>query len=112
MTKTEDRTWPLEHNSKYRMVNTHSPDRCEGEVCVLHNMTDHPMRDFPQHWRGDRYLMERICPHGVGHPDPDQWDFFVAARGEKWASAEFIHGCDGCCRATPEAIALAEANYG
>ena len=33
--------------------------------------------------------MERTCPHGVGHPDPDS----------PWAhdSHEWIHGCDGCC---------------
>lgn len=35
--------------------------------------------------------MERICPHGVGHPDPDEIDLEVNAKG--------IHGCDGCCSA-------------
>jgi hypothetical protein len=30
--------------------------------------------------------MERICDHGVGHPDPDE---FMA---DVW-----VHGCDGCC---------------
>lgn len=41
---------------------------------------------WPQHWRGDRHLMERICPHGVGHPDPDD------------INPDGVHGCDGCCR--------------
>jgi hypothetical protein len=69
---------------------THTPETCAGEACTLHNRSDHSMRKFPQHWRGDRGIMERICPHGVGHPDPDS----------PWPadSAEWIHGCDGCCR--------------
>lgn len=29
--------------------------------------------------------MERICPHGVGHPDPDD------------TNPDTVHGCDGCC---------------
>jgi hypothetical protein len=33
--------------------------------------------------------MERVCPHGVGHPDPD--DINVILGPEK------VHGCDGCC---------------
>jgi hypothetical protein len=43
------------------------------------------MRRWPQNWRGDRYLIERICPHGVGHPDPDD------------LNPDTVHGCDGCC---------------
>jgi hypothetical protein len=34
--------------------------------------------------------MERICPHGVGHPDPDH--VFYTKR-----MTDTIHGCDGCC---------------
>lgn len=34
--------------------------------------------------------MERICKHGIGHPDPD--DLKVQS---SWA--EGVHGCDGCC---------------
>lgn len=34
-------------------------------------------------------LVEWICPHGVGHPDPAS----ARAMGESWS----IHGCDGCC---------------
>lgn len=85
-------------NSKEVLRTTHSPERCAGQkACPLHKRTNHSMRAFPQHFRWDRGLMERICPHGIGHPDPDQWDFFVAVYGEERAHAEFIHGCDGCC---------------
>jgi hypothetical protein len=88
-------TWKLEH-SKEVLINTHSPDQCLDEVCVLHNMTDHSMRSFPQHWRDDRAIMERICTHGVGHPDPDQIPFWQRTRSGNW-EYEMIHGCDGCC---------------
>jgi NTP pyrophosphatase (non-canonical NTP hydrolase) len=41
--------------------------------------------------------MERTCPHGIGHPDPDQWEFMVEKWGLAAAVAEFSHGCDSCC---------------
>lgn len=84
----------LEHT--YRLLRCHPASECEGHPCPLHNRTDHSMRSFPQHWRGDRALMERTCPHGIGHPDPDQWDYLVRVRGRNHAAAEFVHGCDGC----------------
>lgn len=43
-------------------------------------------------WRADKGIMERVCRHGVGHPDPD--DLIVKSRPE----LADIHGCDGCCR--------------
>jgi hypothetical protein len=43
------------------------------------------MRSWPQHWRGDRGIIERVCDHGIGHPDPDD------------RNRDKIHGCDGCC---------------
>ena len=78
----------LEH-SKQVVFNTHDREKCAGEFCTIHNMSNHSMRKFPQSWREDRRIMERICPHGIGHPDPDE----VYLYG-KWDST---HGCDGCC---------------
>lgn len=89
-------TAQLEHSPIEIMA--HAPSKCAGEACALHNRSDHKMRAFMQHWRDDRGLMERICTHGVGHPDPDQWDYLKQRYGKKTASAEFVHGCDGCCR--------------
>jgi hypothetical protein len=40
--------------------------------------------------------MERICPHGVGHPDPDDAAYHIRI-GQGYKT---IHGCDGCCRQT------------
>jgi len=77
---------------------THPASRCEGQTCCIHNPSDHPMKHFPQLWRDDRGLMERTCPHGVGHPDPDDIDYKRRTRGAEYARYESIHGCDGCCR--------------
>jgi hypothetical protein len=41
-------------------------------------------------------LVERVCPHGVGHPDPDPDS--VARLAESTGGAHHgVHGCDGCC---------------
>jgi hypothetical protein len=73
------------------VLEIHNPDRCAGSPCCIHNPSSHHMRDWPLNWRNDRGIMERLCPHGVGHPDPD--DLRV-----RTVSAEGVHGCDGCCR--------------
>jgi hypothetical protein len=76
-------------NSDTVLYNLHDSSRCAGEYCTIHNMSDHSMRSFPQSWRWDSDIMERICPHGIGHPDPDN----------PWSNDDhrWIHGCDGCC---------------
>lgn len=68
----------------------HSKDKCAGTVCAIHNPSDHHMREWPQHWRDDRGIIERICKHGVGHPDPD--DYAIRTGRDSG-----IHGCCGCC---------------
>ena len=72
-----------------RILYVHHPSNCEHEfrACCIHRPSNHHMRNWPQLWRADKHLMERGCPHGVGHPDPD--GIFERGAG--------IHGCDGCC---------------
>ena len=70
-------------------VFTHDESACKGNFCPVHNPSNHHMKDWPQHYRGDRGITERICPHGIGHPDPD---CLLANKGDNG-----IHGCDGCC---------------
>lgn len=73
-----------------RLVNVHEADACMNKsACTIHYPSNHIMREFPQKWRTDRGFMERICVHGIGHPDPDETlndDRLLA-----------VHGCDGCC---------------
>lgn len=81
-------------------LQTHAPARCEGDACCIHNPSSHPLDKAPLNWRADRYLMERICSHGVGHPDPDD----LAHKKRRMAPTDYdgytfgVHGCDGCCR--------------
>jgi len=71
-------------------LHTHPEAQCEGQVCCIHNPSDHHMVGWPQNWRSDRKIMERICPHGIGHPDPD--DYRITHGFDSG-----VHGCDFCC---------------
>ncbi len=81
-------------------LRTHPEKYCAGQICCIHNPSDHPLRDAALNWRDDRHLMERICSHGIGHPDPDD----LAHKRRMMPSDVYdnyafgIHGCDGCCR--------------
>ncbi len=101
-------------------MNVHDASQCNGRTCIIHNPTDHQMRSWPLHWRSDRGIFERICPHRIGHPDPDQQAYwheqghqdFLATLSEAdpadlpldhgghvadYISGQMTHGCDGCC---------------
>ena len=78
----------LEHSNI--SINSHDLEVCAGSVCAFHNRTDHHMRKFRQFYRLDRNAMERICGHGVGHPDPDDIDIVNG-------KSDGIHDCDACC---------------
>ena len=71
----------------------HSLNQCAGEFCPLHNPSEHKMKDWPTNIR-DSNLVERMCEHGVGHPDPDSVAYFE----RRGITHMGIHGCDGCCR--------------
>ena len=49
--------------------------------------------------RRETGLIEHICKHGIGHPDPDSLAW-LKNRGSKDGG---IHGCDGCCIPKKEA---------
>ena len=77
-----------------REIITHDASKCAGRPCCVHRPSNHHMKDWPQIYREDIGVTERICPHGVGHPDPDQpWP------ADDW---RWVHGCDGCCRPNNE----------
>lgn len=79
-------------------MSVHDKEACRfPERCVIHNMSDHSMREFTQHWRSDRGLMERTCDHGIGHPDPDSAYFMRHVMTSQQYVTEMVHGCDGCC---------------
>jgi len=77
-----------------QVIKVHNKSDCKGQYCCIHNPSNHFMKDWPTHWRDDRGLMERICKHDVGHPDPD--DLAHKKRiGDP--DSEGVHGCCGCC---------------
>lgn len=75
------------------LFNVHSGEVCGGRPCVIHSPTKHHMRTWPLHWRDDRAIFERFCEHSVGHPDPDQHDYWQ----ETDQMHQSVHGCCGCC---------------
>jgi hypothetical protein len=90
------------------LTNVHRASDCHPKPCPIHRPTDHHMVTWPQHYRhrierkiffrgqwvtlpGDyRNIMERICSHGVGHPDPD--DLRI-----RMGYDDGSHSCDMCC---------------
>jgi hypothetical protein len=83
-------TWQI--NSR-QVITIHAKAACKGHYCSMHNPSNHHMRDWPMLWRSDTGVMERLCPCGVGHPDPDDAAYNIRI-GQAHKS---IHGCCGCC---------------
>ena len=83
-------TWKLNSG---QVITTHAESQCKGQYCCIHNPSNHHMRDWPMKWRDDTGVMERICPCGVGHPDPDDLAYNIKI-GQDWKG---VHGCCGCC---------------
>lgn len=99
--------------------NVHDPERCEGRGCPVHHPSGHHMATWPMLWRADTGVMERTCPHGIGHPDPDHIAFVTSLTPEHdcldknntWRDEDeckyphlnwqAVHGCDGCCVPAP-----------
>lgn len=71
----------------------HEVSKCAGHFCCIHRPSRHPLATAPLNWRGPDIGMERICEHGIGHPDPDD----LAHRESAGLTPHGIHGCDGCC---------------
>lgn len=89
-------------------LKTHRKDACTGPPCVIHSPSDHPLKGAPLFWRPERMLMERVCEHGVHHPDPDDRSHWERRIGDDPISRGFLdlriehEDCDGCCTGTYE----------
>jgi len=87
-------------------LRVHDKEKCVGRFCPIHNPSQHSMINWPTHWRDDRRIMERICPCGIGHPDPDDLAFrekLARDKDKKETGIEKedysylgIHGCCSC----------------
>ena len=69
-------------------LDVHKRIDCRGPWCVVHAPMQGPWDLWPTYWRSDRRIMERICPHGTGHP--------VAEDYGRLPDHELVHGCCGC----------------
>jgi hypothetical protein len=87
----------VEYAGKPLAVSVHPAKDCANDpACVIHKPSANNMRDWPMNFRNDkRGLIERVCTHGVGHPDLDSASFFIRTGHSSMAA----HGCDGCCHA-------------
>lgn len=78
---TDDRgTWylPSPDGEGTLVYNAHPAGQCAGGSCALHGPSDHWASGMPLHWEYSAEtggVMERLCPHGVRHDDPDDLDF-------------------------------------
>lgn len=79
------------------VVVTHNVGRCPLRYCAIHLPSAHHLVGAPLQWREDVGRMERICRHGIAHPDEDFLDWIHATQGLLRAAAAGIHQCDGCC---------------
>lgn len=93
-----DPDWVDPHNDRIHLMHTHPAETCAGRACVVHHPSAHHMNTWPRNWRGLRDIMERICEHGIGHPDPDDAAFrHIRAEMIGTPFDTGVHGCDGCC---------------
>ncbi len=103
------------------LLKVHPRSKCEGRgiPCCIHEPSGHHMVTWPMNWRGDTGVMERTCPHGIGHPDPDHMAYVRSLTPEHECPDEDrdwfednqcphphldwqgTHGCDGCCHVPP-----------
>jgi hypothetical protein len=101
MSLTEEEIELLERMEKFEFGDgtymfVHKKENCT-PPCPIHDPSDHHMVQWKLLWRNDRGIFERICSHGIGHPDPDTIRFLAKRLGTETAENEMIHGCDGCC---------------
>lgn len=81
----------------------HPKEACAGNPCCFHNPSQHHMVSWQKHIRLHRGAMvERICPHGIGHPDPDS----LAWMKSIGSNDDGTHGCDGCCQPPKDVVPI------
>lgn len=77
-------------------IRTHHEDKCSGQYCSIHNPSKHLLWEAPTVWDNENKMMNRVCTHGVSHPDYDDVTYNVGILGKDEAS-HVEHECDGCC---------------
>lgn len=79
------------------LAHIHDEKLCKGRHCVIHNPSDHHMRDLPLIWDAQETQMMRLCEHDLVHPDPDDIAYWVNIAKQPWKTH---HECcaNNCCK--------------
>jgi hypothetical protein len=85
---TDRETWylPSPDGEGTLVLGAHPRGDCAGRGCALHGPTDHWAAGMPLRWTAPVFpdtggppvkpgVMERLCPHGQWHEDPDDLDY-------------------------------------
>lgn len=80
-----------------QVLQTHPRGVCMGTWCCIHAPMPGPWESWPRWWREDRGIMERTCPHGVGHPVAEMYEPAIAMGHE----GMLVHGCYCGCPCSP-----------
>lgn len=92
----------------------HTKEQCKAsrkaggpKNCVIHKPSLHKLTGARQVLRAST-LIEDICSHGVGHPNPDSAAYLNwRDKSTSWG----VHGCDGCCGPLPDKYDYLEGDF-
>ncbi|KQR17261.1 hypothetical protein [Cellulomonas sp. Leaf334] len=80
------------------VLGTHDPAKCaDDDASLIHRPSRHPLQSAPMAWHAELGLLERICGHGIHHPDLDALAYARRTRGTSVGDEFAQHDCDGCC---------------
>lgn len=82
------------------LTGAHPPSTCAGQAwgCWVHSPKPHSLAHAPIRWREDKGSAERICDHGIGHPDPHDAAYWWTVHHRDVTR----HSCDDCCAPRPD----------
>lgn len=85
--------WTKTEDNNLNLVGIHNVYNCR-QPCPIHNsQSTHPLQAAPLYWNPNRAIIERVCSHGVHHPDYDSAMYYYSVN----QTNENVHMCDGCC---------------
>lgn len=98
----QNKRWKLDlfTDSSGREWRVHKKAICADSYCAIHNPSEHPLKDAKIVLRsGSPFsskphgFVERFCPCGIGHSDPDSVAFYDSIG----YTGTDVHGCCGHC---------------
>lgn len=78
-------------------IQCHERTECLGQWCAIHQPMPGPWAEWPRLWHNEHNIMERTCPHGIGHPVAEMYDFYI----DNGRAFDLVHGCCSECVCAP-----------